>query len=507
MAQQTRRRWLIPAFILANALSVLFFRHVVTLDGPLHMLHAALTHDHWSGTEPTVEGVHTAIGKMDLNLGDLLLVPLARTVPPRMLQTLMVMLILTLLTFGVLVLARAYAIEVSPLVLWSLPFAFSFVLLLGVFHFLIAVGVALFCAAWWIRRPNVRWKELVSLAVASIICAFAHRSGVVVLALLIGAHELLLFFTARTDWRARWIAIPRWMIIGGASAASLLSVWLVHSALFGGQPISSPEIHRTLHDLVTLRTLLLVDSHAESRMRTAFGALLLFCLIGAVVHRWRTDRHIRTSDAPLLAAIVLFMMSIALRSPYADLLYFGERAQLVGWLLVAVWLGTSTMTWRWTRFAMVILLYAHALRMVYIERRMHLTMTDDRLAVEAAAHFDPHSIVIPVVLDENWLTHHTTAFVALAHNGILLTSRDHVHFIYDPQPPIYLLQYLEAPENDWQWFAPFLAHFPSPRIGHVVIFGHDRPTSDPNWITLRSALDIYYHQTFTNGYATVYTRK
>lgn len=507
MAERIRRRWLIPAFIIVNAASVLFFRHMVTLDGPMHVLHAALIHDHWLGGEPNAEGARTAVGKVDLNLGDLLLVPFSRAIPPRMLQTVMVALILALLAFGVLALARAYAVEVSPLVLWSLPFTFSFILLLGVFHFLVAVGVAFFCAAWWIRRTHVRWKELVLLAVASIICAFAHRSGLVVLALLIGMHELLLFITARAEWRERWKALPHWMILGGSCLASIFSAWFVHRALFGGEPIISPETHRPLHDLLTLRTLLLVDSHAESRMRIGFGALLIACLIGAFAHRWRTDRRIRTSDASLLAAISLFIISIALRSPYADLLYFGERAQLVGWLLIAVWLGSSSMSWRWSRFAMVLLVCAHALRMIYIERRMYLTMTDDRLAVEAAAHFDPHSIVIPVVLDQNWLTHHNTAFVALAHNGILLTSRDHVHFTYDPQPPIYLLSYLEAPDNNWQWFAPFLANFPAPRIGHVVVFGHDRPTDDPNWITLRSALNTFYHQTFTNGYATVYTRR
>ena len=224
-------------------------------------------------------------------------------------------------------------------------------------------------------------------------------------------------------------------------------------------------------------------------------------------HRWKNDRRARASDAPLLAAVVLFILSMLLRSPFAELLYFAERAQLVGWLLVAVWLGASPASSRWLNVALLMFLTACALRMVYIERRMNLTSTDDRLAVEAVAHFEPHSMVIPVVLDHNWLTHHTTAYVALAHNGVVLTSRDHVGFTWDTRPPIELLSYLEAPENDWQWFTPYLSKHASPRIAHVVVFGRERPVDDPKWRTLSIALAAYFTESFTNGYATVYTRK
>ena len=65
------RAGLFPALIGLNALALLAFRHFVSLDGPMHLLHAAVLRDALSGKIRAAEGMWVDVASLDLNLGDL----------------------------------------------------------------------------------------------------------------------------------------------------------------------------------------------------------------------------------------------------------------------------------------------------------------------------------------------------------------------------------------------------------------------------------------------------
>ncbi len=500
------RAGLFPALIGLNALAVLAFRHFVSLDGPMHLLHAAVLRDALSGKVRAAEGMWVDVGSLDLNLGDLLLIGLSGLVHPFVLHKLLAVVAVTCVCMGAWRMARAYERDLNAAWLLVLPCAFGFTLLLGLFHFLIAVGIAFAISGWWVSRPSIRWHELLLLLLGCAVGTFAHKTGGALLLLLAGLHEAVLRACDAGAWRARWAALPSWT--APVLATSIVVSGLVAVAFrFSATPVIHPhEPHRPLWELITLRPLLLTDSIAERPLRITCGSAFIGLLAMAGWERRHSLRKPTPADALLLTAVILLLVSF-IRTPKTELLYVTDRAQWLALLLTVCWLSVQRLPRTLTPIIALGILSLHTVRLVYIERRMHGMEARDRAVLAAARSFQPGALVVPVVLDDDWLARHRTAYAAIGHDGILFTGRDHLRFGWKTPPIHYLRNYVLSPENNWGWIGQHIRKGIAPELRQVLVLDAADEAALPAWRGLHGTLREDYALTCDEGYAQVWTRK
>ena len=499
-----QHRWLFPVAIAANALGVLAFRHFVSLDGPMHLLHADVLRDALAGKIRAAGGMWVDAGGLDLNLGDLMLIGLSGMVHPFLLHKLLAVAAVTVLCLGAWRLARAYGKELNASWLLVLPVAFGFVLVLGLFHFIIAVGIAFGLCGWWASLPRVRWRDLLMLLLGCAVCTFAHKAGGALTLLLVGMHELVLRSCGAGKWRARWSGLPAWLPVALGISSALLGM-VVLAVRFSSSPVPQHEEHRPLVELLTLRPMLLLDSVRERPFRIALGAAFLV-LMGAAL--WSRSRAwtLKPADALLLDAIVLLLASL-IRTPRMELLYITDRAQWIALLLMACWLGAQRLRRTLMPIVAAGLVTLHAVRLVYIERRMHAMEEPDRAVMSAMRSLEPGALVVPVVLDDHWLARHRAAYAAIHHDGILFTGRDHLRFAWKSPPAVYLRVHVQSPENSWGWIGKHIRKGIPPELRQVLVLGEADTAALPAWNELLGTLEHDYVLTGRQGYAQVWTRR
>ncbi len=493
------KRWFIPALLLANSLCVLSFRHFVSLDGPMHLLHAAVLRDAWSGKIRAAEGMWVDARSLDLNLGDLLLIPLSGVLHPFALHTLLAALVVLCVCIGAWRLSRAYAVALNAAWLLVLPCAIGFTLLLGLFHFMIATGIAFVLCGWWVSRPSVRWREVLLLMLGCALGTFAHKAGGALLLLLVGLHEMVLRMCDATAWRSRWASLPTRAAPFLATITVLAGLTLLASR-FSTSPVHPHEPHRPFWELITLRPLLLVDSHAEYPFRIALGAAFISLLGYALWQRGRTSLKVAPPDALLLAGTLLLLASL-IRTPKTELLYITDRAQWLALLLISCWLSVQRFPRTFIHVVGLCIVALHAVRLIYIERRMHGMEERDLAVMAAARSLEPDALVVPVVLDDDWLARHLTAYAAIDHDGLLFTGRDHLWITWDSPPSGYLRHYIFSPENRWGWIGTHIEKGYAPEVRQVLVLGAIDGTRSAEWLALDTVLQERYRQVHGSGYA------
>lgn len=498
------RPGLIPGLIGLNALALLAFRHFLSLDGPMHLLHAAVLRDALAGKVRAAEGLWVATDRLDLNLGDLLLIGLSGVVHPFFLHKLLAVVAITTLCMGARRLSRAHGKDLNAAWLLVLPFSFGFVLILGVFHFIIAAGLAFALCGWWVSRPRLRWRELVLLALGCALGTFAHRSGGALLLLLAGVHEGVLRISDPAAWRARWSALPRRLpailVVSGIGLCVM-----VLSLRFSASPVHPHEEHRPLEELLTLRPMLLLDSVGERPFRIGLGIALL-ALMGVALWSRRSTKALGPADALLISAVIFLLISL-IRTPKTELLYITDRAQWLALVLLACWLGVQHLPATLMRLTLMGLLAMHGLRLVQLERRMMALGVHDEQALDAARFFEHGALVVPVVLDDDWLARHRTAYAAIGHDGIVFTGRDHLRFCWKTPPIHYLRNYVLSPENNWKWVGAHIRKGIAPELRQVLVLGAADNITLPAWNELLGTLNVDYVLTGDQGYARVWTRR
>jgi hypothetical protein len=498
------RRWFLPALLVLNASALLAFRHFVSLDGPMHLLHASVLRDALSGKVRGAEGMWVDTGSLDLNLGDLLLIGLSGVVHPFILHKLIAALAVTCVCAGAWRLTRAYGKDVNAAWLLVLPFAIGFVLVLGFFHFIIAAGIALGLCGWWVSRPSVHWRELVLLVLGCAMGTFAHKAGGAMLLLLIGIHEAVLRISDPIAWRAHWSGLPLRLPTALAALGAVLGI-AVLAMRFSTSPVHPHEEHRPLEEMLTMRPMLLLDSVGELPFRIALGAALVVLMASALWFRRRT-KALKPSDALLINAVLLLLASL-IRTPRTELLYITDRAQWLALLLIACWLGVQTMPAKLMRVTLFGLLALHSLRLALVERRMNDVGHLDEAALDASRYFEPGALVVPVVLDDHWLARHRTAYAAIGHDGIIFTGRDHLRFGWKTPPDVYVRTYITSPENNWGWIGTHIRKGIAPELRQVLVLGEVDNAALQPWNELLRTLEHDYVLSSDQGYARVWTRK
>lgn len=415
MLPQRTLAWFIWSAVLLSACSVLFFRCFLSLDGPVHVLHAAAIGDAWLGGRYEAHGLHYDLSRVDVGLFDVLIIGLLRVLSPETTEAVVAAVALFVLCAGAVSYAHALCGEHRPTVLLVLPLSVSMLLVHGFFPFMAAVGVCLWAAGRWHRVPQVNVRVSFAGVLVLALCMLLHRSAVALVLLLAGAHELVLWWRQRHAFALRWSYWPPGMVKALLLALPILvaayAVWLfAFREVFGEDHAGQP-----LRDLLHFRVWLLLDAVRERPLLIAL-ALLLLVHVAVAVRARSTVPH----AAPLVLGLALLVVPMVVHTPWMEVHYVTERAQFIGVLLVVLWAVAAAPPswWSWALVAAGLVL--HGVRITFLERRMSFYADERASVTTAAGALQPGSLVMAANCSDDWLLLHMTSALAVRHSGLVL---------------------------------------------------------------------------------------
>lgn len=497
---------LVLGLVVVNAACVLSFRTVVSLDGPMHVLHACVLKAHLFSDRYATAAVDYLVNPGTRDLSDLWLIPFTWLLSPAAAHSAYMGSVLLILGMGAWCSARAAGMKDPLLFVIVLPVLFSYVLLLGFFTFLIAAGMALLFLAWWASRRRVAPRTLCIALILLLISLGIHRAAGPLALLFAGCHEVVFGFRDRAGWSARWSMIPRMVRIGVFGGSAGIALWKVPAMLFMRWDMQVASHSASWPGAFFLRPLLLFGLERERPFLLILGMIVTGLLVVAAIHRARTRSSPASADALLLAGLMLLAASHLLVTPNARFLMLDVRLQSVALILLMTWVAATLPPGRWSRIVCAGVLVVHVMRMAYIERVMAGSrQTVER--VEAVVERLPlHGVILPVVRDDNWLHAHLSALAAASYEGVFFSPHDHLGFTYArPAPPLYLQHYSQGFQMDLPWLDQHVAAGSPPIIDHVVLFGGGR-APDAKARTIQCVLDRHFFLQWSNGYAEVWAR-
>jgi len=491
------------ALALVSACSLLFFRFFITLDGPVHVLQASVLEQHWTTPRYVADGIAYRTDLIDVQIGDLLLMALLHVLSPEGAHDAYAVLLLFLLPLGGVALVRSFGVRPGAAALWLVPVSFGSILILGFFHFLFGVSLSCLLAAFWIGRDRITRRELFLLPLALLLLWCTHRAASFVFVLIVVGAEATLHLTDGDRWKARWALLPgKWPV---AVTVVLLALGMgpAISTLLRSGMVSTATDRDPWAGLVTLRALLLIDREGEQWMLIAMGSLMMIAVAAGLYLR-RTAMRLVPADVLLLLALACWVASLAFDTPRSLLFYFAERMQWLGLLFLVCWLCALPRS-RVIIATAIAALAIHAARLVHVQNGMAgLREAHDR-TIEAAHELDEGAVVVPFLCDGNWLLAHLGAYVAVRHNGILFTRKEHLNFALADPPIPAVRRYLKRMSADRKWLTAQLASSQRPVIAQLLFIGGDRLLRAQFADPIASTIETRYWKSFDNGYATVYT--
>lgn len=423
MLSQRSLGWIIWSSVVLSACSVLFFRCFLTLDGPVHVLHAAALGDALLGNARNADGLTYDLSGLDVGLLDPVAYALLVWFSPETVETMLAALALFALTSGTVMYARAMTGGQRPLALLVLPLSFSALLVFGFLPFLFGIGVCFWSVAWWLRVERITRRSLIVAGALLLLCVFIHRGCAPLLVLLIGLHEWSTWRSDERAWWARWSILPAWALrIGLVMALLGLVAYAVHM-LFFRDVFEVVPARDALHGLWTMNAWLLLDSGTERPLLVALGLLVIAALSAARLHLWKAADGMRF-PAPLWAGLALIALSLIVRTPWADLHYVQERAQVLGVVLLVIWATAHAPVQRWSWVLVGAAIGLHGVRTFYLERRMAHYADERAAATEVAAQLVPGSLVAVQLCTDDWLLLHAAAPIMVRHEGIIVSRSD-----------------------------------------------------------------------------------
>ena len=472
----------------------------------MHVLHAAVLKDAMGAPSLTAHGLRYTLDGIDIGVLDPIAMLLLTVLPPTAVEATLGALAILAFAYGAVTYVRAYGNAQPVLAVWALPLAFSFPLLLGLFPFVFAMGLCLWLAGRWVKVPFVTWRVVLRSVGALALCMATHRGAVLLLLLLIGAHEALLVFSDREAARKRWAILPRYAAPIALAAIVVVGAALATHFLFFRRVYEPVGDRAPLTDLLHLRPMLLLDQSAEVPLLIAMAVLLLLS-VALAVRGLLLQRAPLVKHAPLLAAVLLLLASVLVRTPWAYLHYFAERAQLFGLLLLLLWCALHVKFDRWSVALAACIVGLHTVRTVYIESRMAHYTDERRSTREVLAYLQPKSIVAAVYCEEDWLLLHQFASIAAQHKGIVLTKRDKVWFEREGIRAEALRHAIKGKPERWRWLQRCADDPQCPTIDHIVVLGHASYSCTQQMPVLPKVLAESYEKVFGNGYADVWGKK
>lgn len=498
-----RRYVVVIALLAVNAACPILFRFFLTLDGPMHVLHAFVLKAHWFGGHHHTPQLCYTVNSGTLDLTDLLLVPLTALLSPERAQAAYAGLLLACWGIAAVWWSRAVKVKEPFLLLWLLPLSWSYIFVLGFFTFLFAASFAWMALAWWIQRGQVRWRTLVGACIAIAICQATHRAGGPLAVLFIACHELTCAVRDRTAWRTRWALIPRWVSLMAVLTPCAAVGWKVSQVTFTAVADETPFTVRTAMDFFLGRPLVLFAGETETPWAQLLMALMLAAFAAGVLGRWKNGERHNASDGLLLAACVLLFASFLFRTFNSMRLFMDVRAQVVALPMFMFWCAANIPRSRWTVLLACCLLVVHTVRSLYTERVMAGSRGAYEGAIAVVDHLPSHGVVLPVVRDDNWLHDHLPAFAAASYAGVFWTPNDHLGFKPGCTVGWKVRHYHDGHRHELDWLEGHVASGACPIVHRIVFFGHGQP-EDERLRNINAALRERYTLQWKNGYAEVW---
>ena len=495
----------VPVLIVANAASILLFRFFLTLDGPMHVLHACALKSAWFSARYATAQVDYLINIGTLDLFDLILVPLTVLLSPGAAHAAYGALVLLVLGLGAWSLSRATGAADRPLLVWVLPLGFSFILVMGFMTFLLATGLAMFAAGWWMRQDRITVPIALKAVGFIIACQATHRAGGSLALMMMACYEVILVLHSKQVSRERWSILPPRMrnallIVGFGGM-----LYKVLSAVLTSPRVRVPGNPEFWLGLFRLRPLLLFDTREETPFLIALGTLLVISFVLAFYHRLVSRANGPAADALLLAGLFLLAVSVLVRTPNAELLYIGTRAQTVALLLLGTWVASVIPKNAWSTVLAGLVLVVHAWRIIHVEKRMAGSRQVYEQALEVVDRLPEHGVTLPVVCDDNWMHEHLSAFVAAGYRGIFFSPGDHLGFLHHADESWQLRDYSDGFQQELRWLEDHVTSNAPPVIDHIVLFGHGKPVSG-RVSNLFAVRDKHFFLQWKNDYAEVWVR-
>lgn len=412
--------------LLACASAILFFRFFITVDGPLHMLHAGLLDSFSRGDVPEAGGIRYNAGALHGRLGDAAIIALLRAFSPEQAHNLFAAITGCALMLALTAYARMHGARMNAALLWLAPLGFSFVLIMGLFHFLLGVAVSFGTVACWKRRASAPEQRWFVLLIGAIIAWGTHRAAPVILAILFIASYLPeVIGTASTTGMEQRRARAPLVVIAVAMVLLAGCVFVIAQGIPSLLPRSLPAFDAALLS----RPLVLLEPAREMPLVLGMAVLVLLPLGAALWARFRLGLRLVPQDAPLLAALPFQVAAWLGNTPHGRQLLIAERCQWLALLAVVLWLAAMAGTRRDLVATLIgvpalLALPLHIVRTVNAERSFAQLQRPYDLAMEAGSALPPGSLVLPVTTGSNALLQHIEACLALRHDGVLLAPRN-----------------------------------------------------------------------------------
>lgn len=499
----TRIAKILLCILLMNAAATLFFRYFITIDGPMHVLHASLQKASWSTHEHTAHGFNYYIGIRWLGDGILALLLLFLT--PEQAHNVFAAFVSSGVVIAAVAFLRSHGTQIGVPVLWLAPIMFNTLLIMGLFHFLLSVALSLGSVAWWkwhVEKPRTRW---VGLLIGAILAWFTHRGAPAILCLfffptfLFELHqERRTAFLTNARERYKWISLSAVILLVGA-----FQLHRVLQIINIPVPTSLPSFNRTF----LLKTLLIVDQTREQWLIHGIGLLLLISIASGIWARWRYGRTWLWHDVLIILFLVLFLITWLSNSPHGRGLIISDRVHWLALLVLVLWLiaiagAAKGKVAQMIGGAALCALPLHATRLVQAENSFSSLEHVHAGVMEACAALEPNSIVLSVMAGSDRLQQHIQAYVAIEYSGILVAPSEFL-MSYGP--------HTRTKEPDWLRFSRdpnwLLRHWRMgipPEVDQILFIGRgiDQKVNKHPWPVL---LGERFQPSFENEFARIYT--
>lgn len=489
--------------LLVNAASILFFRYFITVDGPVHVLRASLLEARWGSVRHIAQGITYGTAGIS-GLGDRVLMVLLLFCNPERAHDLYAAFVSCAVMLSVVAFLRVQGTRVGLAGLWLALVPLHTVLLMGLFHFLLGVAIALASAAWWKWREGHTVRRWAGLLLGAVLAWYTHRSAAVILCLLLVPGCLVhacdqggLF--NRIGVRKRpWLP---WLLFG-----------IAFTAAWRWWPVLPSNVHHTVSfapmvgEANPLQPLFVLDPSEERWFQGGIGILLLFAFIAGTTARWKMGRKWLWHDVLFVGLFLFALLASIHRVLGAPELHIAERCRWFVLLFLAAWLvAIADARGRWTARliggAAVCALPLHLIRLVRTESALARLRPVHVAAMEAADTLGEGSLVWPVVTDRDPLLQHLEAFVAIRHKGILIAPAEHLSLVLPNELRRHAgWLYTEDPA----WLVRHWRKGIPPEVDQVLFMGKDleRAVSKPPWPAL---LTERFRPSYGNAYARIYT--
>lgn len=474
-----------------------------TLDGWTHLHTARMLLDGQTG------GLYCPTpGLVPNQLGHWVLGGLQLMFPAMLAERLMLALIVLALGMGTLQVARAHG-RSNGLLLLVLPFTYSHLLVLGFHNFLLGTGLALYGAAWWIQRQEVRTRQFVLLAALALLLFHAHTMALMVLCLLVCGHEVLALLDGRSSWRR-----------AGAALLALLPALLLLAVFQLSQETSLGTVDRpaVLRALFDLRVVDIYHPAGEEKFNYALKVLLTATVATGLAWRLhaadasalRTWPAPRQNDLLLLLAGMLLGLSFILPDTTGYAGYITMRLHLLALLLLIGWLASLPLP-AWVQWVPVVgILLMHNARLGHLAEEARATSYARDSLLEAAQHLPEGSVVLPYNVEDNWLLRNAASLLAVERRIHLLSNYEASNAYFPLQwcsgLPEAMRQELGGEPRCLDWLEDHVAQARWPVIDHIVVYGEALDTTRCGADALTTTLARHFEPGFTNRYARVFRR-